>query len=277
MNPFRFVCVWLVMLCLSVASAGVSAQETAGTDYQPVVGQAGKDVGWIPTEQAVVDLMLDMAKVTPEDYVIDLGSGDGRTVITAAKRGARALGIEYNPDMVALSKRRAADESVADKAQFLQADLFQIDFSQATVITLFLRGDLNLKLRPRILDMKPGTRVVSNSFPMEEWKPDQTASVEEERCANLCCTAYFWVVPAKVAGTWKLAQGEVAFRQSFQVISGTITSGATSLPVTGRLVGDGINFTVGDATYTGRVSGSTMQGTFTSRGNTAPWSATRTP
>jgi len=248
----------------------------AGTGYKPEPGLAGKDVGWLPTEQALVDVMLDMAKVTPEDYVIDLGSGDGRLVITAAKRGARALGIEYNPDLVALSKHNAAREGVTDRVEFIQADLFEIDFSRATVVTLFLRGDLNLRLRPKILAMKPGTRVVSNSFTMEEWKPDQTETVEEERCPNLCCAAYFWIVPAKVEGRWKLAQGEVTLHQSFQMISGTLVSGATSLPVSGRLQGYDISFRAGDADYVGRVDGSAMQGVFTSRGSTTPWNATRT-
>jgi precorrin-6B methylase 2 len=274
MNPSHFVRLSLVTLCLSMIAAGVFVQ-TASTEYQPEVGQAGKDIGWIPTEQAVVDLMLDMANVTPQDYVIDLGSGDGRTVITAAKRGARALGVEYNPDMIALSKRNAAKEGVGDKTEFVHADLFDTDFSRATVVTLFLRTDINLKLRPRILDMKPGTRVVSNSFTMEEWTPDQTASVEEEKCANLCCTAYFWIVPVKVEGTWKLAQGDLALHQSFQMISGTLSSGATSVPVTGRLLGHEISFRVGDVNYTGQVRGSTMQGTFPCGGNTVHWKATR--
>jgi precorrin-6B methylase 2 len=274
MNPSHFVRLSLVTLCLSMIAAGVFVQ-TASTEYQPEVGQAGKDIGWIPTEQAVVDLMLDMANVTPQDYVIDLGSGDGRTVITAAKRGARALGVEYNPDMIALSKRNAAKEGVGDKTEFVHADLFDTDFSRATVVTLFLRTDINLKLRPRILDMKPGTRVVSNSFTMEEWTPDQTASVEEEKCANLCCTAYFWIVPVKVEGTWKLAQGDLTLHQSFQMISGTLSSGATSVPVTGRLLGHEISFRVGDANYTGQVRGSTMQGTFPCGGNTVHWKATR--
>ena len=130
----------------------------------------------MPTSQALVDKMLDMAKVTPQDFVIDLGSGDGRTVITAAKRGARAMGIEYNPDMVELSKRNAAAAGLSeDKAKFMKADLFETDFTQATVITMFLLPSINLKLRPKILDMKPGTRVVSNTFTMEDWEPDETA------------------------------------------------------------------------------------------------------
>ena len=173
MMRIRFIRLSLLMFCLSmIAAAGL----VEAADYEPHVGQDGKDVVWVPTCQELVDKMLDMAKVTPKDYVIDLGSGDGRTVITAAKRGARALGIEYNPDMVALSKRNAAREGVTDKAQFIQADLFETDFSQATVITMFLLPTINLKLRPKILDLKPGTRIVSNSFAMEEWTADETAT-----------------------------------------------------------------------------------------------------
>src|SRR4030043_1392451 len=137
--------------------------------FVPEVGQQGKDVVWVPTPQELVDTMLSIAKVTPADFVIDLGSGDGRTVISAAKRGAKAQGIEYNPDMVALSKRNAAKENVGERAQFVEGDLFESDFSQATVITMFLSETLNLRLRQRILNLKPGTRVLSTSFTMGEW------------------------------------------------------------------------------------------------------------
>ena len=151
------------VLALSISTAGILAQ-TATDTFKPTVGQAGKDVVWVPSPQALVDQMLDMAKVTPQDYVIDLGSGDGRTVITAAKRGATALGIEYNPDMVALSQRNAEEAGVTDKATFVKADIFESDFSKATVITMFLLPDINLRLRPKILDLKPGTRIVSNTL-----------------------------------------------------------------------------------------------------------------
>src|SRR3989442_8685572 len=195
MNAFRFVRQWLLALCLCVIAAGIFAQvQAAQEEYQPQVGQEGKDVVWVPTPQALVDKMLDMAKVTPKDYVIDLGSGDGRTVITAAKRGSKALGIEYNPDMVELSKRNAAREGVSDKANFVKADLFESDFSQAQVITMFLLSNINMKLRPKILDLKPGTRIVSNTFDMGEWKPDQSSTVPE---GNSWCTAHLWIVPAK--------------------------------------------------------------------------------
>jgi len=272
MKRIRFVGMSLLVFYVSmIAVAGL----VHAAEYEPHVGQEGKDVVWVPTCQALVDKMLDMAKVTPKDYVIDLGSGDGRTVITAAKRGTRALGIEYNPDMIALSKRNAVREGVTDKAQFKEADLFESDFSEATVITMFLLPTINLKLRPKILDLKPGTRIVSNSFTMDDWKADEIATVysQEENCGNYN-TAYFWIVPAKVEGTWTLPQGRLTLKQEFQMISGTLESGATVTPVTGKLSGDQIAFSAGNVSYTGRVNGNTMQGTVRSGGVTTPWSAT---
>ena len=221
--------------------------------------------------------MLDLAKVTPNDYVIDLGSGDGRTVITAAKRGAKAMGVEYNPDMVALSKRNAAKEGVGDKAQFVQGDIFETDFSKATVITLFLLPDLNIKLRPKILDMKPGTRVVSNSFTMGDWQSDQSVTASEKEGCTSYCTAYLWIVPAKVEGKWKLADGELSLKQNFQMVSGALNSGdKVSEIAKGTLRGDKITFTAGGAQYTGTVSGTTMKGTVKSgAGSSSPFTATR--
>src|SRR6476620_564600 len=239
MNESRFSRQSLLALCLTLLLGYGLAQAQPAKDYEPSVGQEGKDVVWVPTPQALVDKMLDMAKVTPKDYVIDLGSGDGRTVITAAKRGAKALGIEYNPEMVELSKRNAAKEGVTDKASFAKADLFESDFSQATVITMFLLPDINLKLRPKILNLKPGTRIVSNSFDMEDWKDDETAQVEG--CTNWC-TAHLWIVPAKVAGTWKLPQGELTIKQTFQMISGTLKNGTVVTPINGKLNGSQISF-----------------------------------
>ena len=271
----RFVRQSLFMLCVSMIAAAVLVQPGTTAEYEPHVGQDGKDVVWVPTCQELVDKMLAMAKVTPEDYVIDLGSGDGRTVITAAKRGIRALGIEYNPDMVALSKRNAVKEGVTEKAQFIEADLFESDFSQATVITMFLLPTINLKLRPRILDLKPGTRIVSNSFTMDEWNADETGTVSNPADCGNYNTAYLWIVPAKVEGTWKLPQGELTLKQTFQMISGTLESGGTVARANGKLTGDQISFSIGNANYTGRVSGTTMQGTTTSGGITAPWSATQ--
>ena len=224
MRAARLPAQFLFALFLSTLVAGACAQAQSGDgQYQPQVGQEGKDVIWVPTPQSLVDRMLDIGKVTSRDYLIDLGSGDGRTVITAAKRGARALGIEYNPDMVELSKRSAAKEGVSDKASFIKADLFESDFSQATVITMFLLPDINLRLRPILLELKPGTRVVSNSFTMGEWQADDTVTAKNS-CVSYC-TAYLWIVPAKVEGSWKLAQGALTLKQSFQMISGALKSG----------------------------------------------------
>ena len=275
MNASHFVRRSLLALCLSVIAASVFAQtQPAKEEYQPQVGQEGKDVVWVPTPQALVDKMLDMAKVTPKDYVIDLGSGDGRTVITAAKRGARALGIEYNPDMVELSKRNAAKEGVSDKANFVKADLFESDFTQATVITMFLLPEINLRLRPKILDLKPGTRIVSNSFTMGEWKADEEATVDKD-CISYC-TALLWIVPAKAGGAWQLPQGELALKQEFQMLSGMLKSGSNTTPITnGRLLGDQITFSAGGAEYTGRVSGNAMEGSVKSGASNGKWKATR--
>jgi len=265
------------MLCLSVANVLMFIPAAADVEeYQPEVGQEGKDVVWVPTCQVLVDKMLDMAEVTPRDYVIDLGSGDGRTVITAAKRGARSLGIEYDPDLVALSKRNAAAEGVGEKARFVHGDIFETDFTKATVLTMFLLSELNLKLRPQILDMKPGTRVVSNTFDMGEWPADEVAVVASKGDCGDYDTAYLWIVPAKVKGTWKLAQGELTLKQTFQTFSGTLKTGGKTVSVTdGRLKGDQITFSAGGANYSGRVAGSTMEGTLQSMVSTGKWRATR--
>src|SRR5688572_23039463 len=153
MNLRHARCLWIFLITVALAHGTAFAQATATKPYEPEVGQAGKDVVWVPTPQTLVEKMLDMAKVTPKDYVIDLGSGDGRTVITAAKRGAKAHGIEYNPDMVELSKRNAEKEGVTGKATFEKADLFQSDFSKAQVVTMFLLPTINMKLRPTILNL----------------------------------------------------------------------------------------------------------------------------
>jgi SAM-dependent methyltransferase len=257
----------LAVTCVAAAFAlnGALAQPAPDTkSFEPQVGQEGKDVVWVPTPQALVDRMLDMAKVTAADTVIDLGSGDGRTVITAAKRGAKAMGIEYNPDMVELSKRNAVKEGVGDKAVFVQGDIFKSDFSKADVITLFLLTSLNAKLRPILLDMKPGTRVVSNTFDMGDWTPDDQVQATGE-CRSYC-RAFFWVVPAKVGGTWQTPHGELTLEQKYQMVSGKLKSGSGTTDVNGKLVGDQITFGAGDTTYTGRVSGSSME--LTSKGAT---------
>ncbi len=256
------------VLSVFAASASAQATQTPAKPFEPQVGQAGKDVVWVPTPQALVDKMLDMAKVTPQDYLIDLGSGDGRTVITAAKRGLRAHGIEYNPDMVDLAKRNATAAGVSDKATFVKADLFESDFSKAQVITMFLLPSINIKLRPTILNMRPGTRVVSNSFTMEDWQADQVETIPD--CTSWC-TANLWIVPAKVEGTWQLPQGALTLTQTFQKVTGSL--GGTPIS-DGTLRGEEITFKVADAVYTGRVQGNTLRGTVTGgRGGT--WTATR--
>ena len=260
---------FVLPVCVVAMMSATSAQQPATQKpFEPQVGQAGKDVVWVPTSQALVEKMLDMAKVTPQDFVIDLGSGDGRTVITAAKRGARALGIEYNPDMVALSQRNAQAAGVTDRARFEKADLFESDFSKAQVITMFLLPSINMKLRPKLLDMKPGTRIVTNSFTMEDWQPDQSETLNEG-CDNSWCTAHLWIVPAKVEGTWQGPQGALTLKQEFQMISGTMGSSPIS---EGRLRGDQIEFSVGNVKYTGRVDGNSIKGTTSAGGS---WSATR--
>jgi SAM-dependent methyltransferase len=249
----------LASLAFALSSAQALAQQN--NSYEPSVGQPGKDVVWVPTSQALVDKMLDMAKVTPKDYVIDLGSGDGRTVITAAKRGAKAHGIEYNPDMVALAQQRAKEAGVSDKATFAKADLFESDFSQAQVITMFLLPSINEKLRPTILNLKPGTRIVSNSFRMGEWQPDQTENVDD--CSSYC-TALLWIVPAKVDGAWRLGDQDLALKQEFQKLSGTLGTA----PITNaKLDGANISFTAGTTKYSGTVNGNTMKG--------SNWTATK--
>ena len=237
--------------------------------YEPTVGQEGKDVVWVPTPQALVDKMLEIAKVTPQDFLIDLGSGDGRTVITAAKRGTRALGIEYNPDMVELSKRNAAEAGVSDKATFMKADLYETDLSKADVITMFLLPSINMKLRPTILNLKPGTRIVSNTFTMEDWQADETATISDD-CSSWC-TALLWIVPAKVEGTWQYPQGELKLTQQFQVVSGTFGG----KPITdGKLRGNDLTFMVGKTRHAARVEGNTMRSVATGT-NGNPWTATR--
>jgi hypothetical protein len=252
-------------LCVSLSAASAFAQaKPTQKPYEPTVGQAGKDVVWVPTSQALVDKMLDMAKVTPQDFLMDLGSGDGRTVITAAKRGTTAMGIEYNENMVELSKANAEKAGVASKATFVKADLFETDFSKATVITMFLLPEINIKLRPKLLDLKPGTRVVSNSFTMEDWDADQTETISGE-CTSWC-TALLWIVPAKVQGTWETPQGTLTLKQQYQKLSGTLGS---SPIVDGKMNGDEITFKVGDRVYTGKVNGSTIEG----KGAGGAWTA----
>lgn len=255
----------LAALVLSMVATSAFAQAVAieQKPFEPVSGQAGKDVVWVPTPQSTVDKMLELTRVTSKDVVIDLGSGNGITVITAAKLGATAMGVEFNPEMVALARQLASEAGVSDRATFVQGDLFEADLSKATVITLFLLPDLNEQLKPKLLELRPGTRIASNTFEMGDWEPDARST--SEPCTSWC-TALSWVVPAKVAGTWQLGQQALILTQQYQVISGTL--GAT--PITaGKLNGEDVTFTVGDRVYTGKVNGDSMAG--------QGWSATKTP
>jgi SAM-dependent methyltransferase len=272
MSVWRYAQQGLLILVFSAIAVCAPAQTPTQPGFEPEVGQAGKDVIWVPSPQELVEKMLDMAKVSPGDFVFDLGSGDGRTVIAAAKRGARALGVEYNPDMVALSRRNAAGAGMGDRAAFVQADIFQTDLSRATVITMFLLTEINLKLRPAILSLKPGTRIVTNSFRMGDWSPDETA----ELGCETYCTAYLWIVPARVEGKWRLPLGELTLKQEFQMVSGTLRSGKSIVPISrGRLRGDRIRFVTPDSDYRGRVGEKTIEGTVRSAGRTGTWKATR--
>lgn len=266
------ICRILPALCFA-ALAGITHAQEPAKPFEPVEGQAGKDVVWVPTPPELVEKMLDMARVTPRDYVIDLGSGDGRNVIAAARRGARALGVEYNPDMVEVSQRAAARAGVAGKAKFVQGDMYGTDISQATVLALFLLTENLDKLKPKFLNLRPGTRIVSNTYEITGWSADETA-----RLGNGCfswCTALLYIVPAWAGGTWRLPQGELTLQQNHQMLSGTFSAGGVATPVrNGRLRGDQITFSIGKATYTGRVNGNAMKGSV--RGSTTGgWHATR--
>lgn len=235
--------------------------------FEPEVGQAGKDVVWVPTPLPLVEKMLDVARVTAQDYVMDLGSGDGRNIIAAAKRGARALGVEFNPDMVELSKRAAENEGVAGKALFVQGDMYEADISEATVMALFLLPENLNKLAPKFLALKPGTRIVANHFAVSGWEPDESGTAEGE-CGSWC-SWLLYIVPAQVAGRWRLQQGEIEFEQKFQMVSGTFTADGVSTAIgNGRLLGDQITFTIGATQYAGLVNADAMAG--------SGWNATRT-
>lgn len=267
-------------LALALVFALPAAAQQKDKDYEPQIGQAGKDVIWVPTPDEVVDRMLRMAQVTAGDYVIDLGAGDGKIAIAAAKKfGARALGIEYNPDMAKHAQRNAEKAGVAGRAKIVQGDIFVSDFSQATVITMYLLPALNIKLRPQILSMRPGTRVVSHSFNMEDWEADETSSMDGRR-------AYLWIVPASVMGNWILEAGgeksELAFEQRYQKIDGNLALGSIHAGLRdARLRGVAISFAYVDNAgvrrdFTGRVSGNRMEGSFRAEnGAEGRWSAAR--
>jgi SAM-dependent methyltransferase len=260
-------CLWFACACPVYAVAA---------DYQPELAQPGRDVVWVPTPDALVPRMLDLAKVGANDTVMDLGAGDGRLVIMAAQRGAKAIGIEYNAKLVEYAKAAAAKAGVAARATFLQADLFESDFSQATVITLFLGVDINRKLLPKLLDLKPGTRIVSNTHAVGDWPPDATASSTDDARTVYYRTALLWIVPAKVAGTWKFADGSVTFAQRYQKISGSVTVQGKFAPISrATLRGDQVRFSADGVQYAGVVSGDAIRGTATTGGVAREWRVER--
>jgi SAM-dependent methyltransferase len=259
---------FLLLLALSVSIGGAFADEAEKTakPFEPVVGQSGRDVVWVPTPYVLVEKMLDIAKVTPNDLVMDLGSGDGRNIIAAAKRGARAVGVEFNADMVEFSRRAAEKAGVGEKAQFVQGDMYVADISEATVLALFLLPENLNKLADKFLAMKPGSRIVANHFAVTDWTPDETGRAEGD-CGSWC-NWLLYIVPAKAAGRWRFQKGELELDQKFQMLTGAFKpEGAGGADVKGRLLGDEITFTIGGREYKGKVSGDAMAG--------AGWNATR--
>jgi precorrin-6B methylase 2 len=245
----------LVVALLAIAAPAFGQEKP----FEPVVGQAGKDVVWVPTPPELVEKMLDMAKVTPQDVVMDLGSGDGRNIIAAAKRGAVAIGVEFNPDMVALSNRTAKEAGVADKARFIEGDMYTADISKASVMALFLLPDNLRKMTDKFMALKPGSRLVLNTFAIPEWEADETETIQGD-CASWC-TSLLYYVPAKVAGTWKTPQGELTLTQTFQMVTGTLTANGKPVAVTGKLRGEQLTLQAGGTQLTGKVVGDRIEGT----------------
>lgn len=249
----------LLFVVYSSLAAGAATAQAPQKTYEPKPGQQGKDVVWIPSPPGMVEMMLDMASVTPRDLVIDLGSGDGRNVIAAARRGARALGVEYNPDLVELSKRAAAAAGVGDRASFVQGDMFAADISKATALILFLIPANLHKLASKFLALSPGTRIVSNTYEIDGgWEPDETRRLPA--CLTWC-GAHLYVVPANAEGVWRTADGSLTLDQYYQMLSGTYEMNGISLPIeNGRLRGNEIRFTANRVEYSGRIEGDTIDG-----------------
>lgn len=246
-------------LVAALAAAPAWAQTAVQEPYKPTVGQEGKDVVWVPTTDAMVQKMLDHAKVTAQDFVMDLGSGDGRMIIAAAKRGARGLGVEFNADMVDFAKKRAAEAGVADKAQFVQGDMYEADVSRATVLALFLLPHNLEKLVPKFLELPAGTRIVANTYWVRDWTADDTQTMDSD--CDSWCTSHLFFVPAKVQGTWRVEEGVLSLTQKYQMLEGTFTpTGEKPIPVTGRLRGKALTLSVGPVEYEGVVNGNTIEG-----------------
>jgi hypothetical protein len=271
-SAFGVVIVAFAVISVIFATAGpAGAQQEAGQPAAPRLNQPGKDVQWVPTPPALVEKMLDLAGLTPRDRLVDLGSGDGVLVIAAAQRGARARGIEYDRGLVEYSKRKAAEAGVGRLTRFDRGDIFETDFSEATVVTTFLLPSMNLRLRPTFLAMKPGTRIVANTFAIADWQPDESVAIEP---CERWCTAMMWIVPARVGGTWRTPKGDLTMTQKFQMVSGTLGEERIE---NGRLRGEEISFTVGKSTYTGRVEGNRMRVSGTLDGEAIEWTATALP
>ncbi|MGE0812781.1 MAG: class I SAM-dependent methyltransferase [Vicinamibacterales bacterium] len=246
-----------VALAVALVGAGVAGAQQA-KPYEPQIGQGGKDVVWVPTPGALVELMLDMAKVTPDDLVMDLGSGDGRNVIAAARRGARAIGVEFNPDMVALARDLADEAGVGARATFVEGDMFKADVSKASVLALFLLPDNLEQLTDAFLLLAPGSRIVLNTFAIPGWEPD-----EEQHVGGDCtswCTALLYVVPARVDGRWTTPDGTLELTQTFQMVRGTLTGADGTTAVSGRLRGTALTLDADGRALGGTVAGDRIDG-----------------
>ena len=232
----------LTFLVCVFFSAGSYAQTLGDDKYQPFIGQSGKDVVWVPSPDQLIDKMLKTAKVTEKDIVFDLGAGDGKIAIAAALNyGAKSTGIEFNPEMAALAQRNVERAGLKDKVRIINGDIFVEDFSSATVVTLYLLPELNLKLKPILQKMKPGTRVVSHAFTMGDWEADQEIEAGQR--------GYFWIIPANVAGDWVIdgieTQNKVVLNlvQRYQRIGGSLTVGGKTQPILNpSLEGDKLSF-----------------------------------
>ena len=266
--------VFLGFVLLTISGTLFCQTNTGNSSYEPSSGQAGKDVVWVPTPPQLVDVMINMAKLTSSDFLVDLGSGDGRIVIAAAKKGIKAEGVEFNPELVAYSKRAATREGVTGKANFVEADFFEYDLSKATVVTMFLLTELNRRLKPRLLELKPGTRVITNTFSIDDWEYDEKEELSDEYASWR--TAYMWIVPAKVEGLWRFNGGELNLSQTYQMVTGTMKVGSASYPINeGKLRGDVFRFNCNGANYECTVNNNAMKGTANREGKATAWSAAK--
>ena len=268
---------FVICYSLFLLSSGALAQPPAAQQpFEPKPGQPGKDVVWVPSPPDMVNKLMELGQVTSKDFVIDLGSGDGRNVIAAAKLGAQALGVEYNPDMVALSRKLAQDAGVGDKAQFVQADMYEYDISKATVMALFLLPVNMNRLAPKFFNLAPGSRIVANTFGIEGWEPDVRVTLPPASECESWCEALLWIVPAKIAGTWTMPNGSLMLTQEYQTVQGTITMGGQAQTVVmGRLKGEELTFAAGGLTYKGIAKGNTITGSVTTSKGEVPWTAKR--